>query len=495
MDTTKVDFLVKELSELKLLFSTLENKHKVLENKHILLTKEHDLVLNENNKLREEIKQLKSKLNTNSRNSHKPPSMDSFNKIIKRSNSVNELDKKLQGGQIGHKGKSLEFSSSPDYQEFILPEICSCCGKSLLGEEVIEYRERRQVYDLPKEIKLEVSEYRTGKVKCQCGNQEWGKYPTGVESQLQYGMSIRALITSLSVKHRMPLKQIKSLLGDLFFCDINESTIVKATKECYTNIQKSLEVIKEKTITSSVVHADETSIRVNKTNAWVHVVSNEKFTYMFAHKKRGKEAIESDQSILKEITGFLVHDCWVSYFDLSNCKHVICNAHILRELEKAKEDNSLWAVEMQNLLMNLYKKTEKGTSILSKTEAKEWGEQYDLICQRGEIEEPIAVKSPNCRGRPKKTKSRNLLERMQRHKESILLFVSVKVVPFTNNQAERDLRKIKVKQKISTSFRSQLGADIYLAIESFLSTLQKHGINCYEELKKVFSQKEYCWTC
>ncbi len=124
MDTTKVDFLVKELSELKLLFSTLENKHKVLENKHILLTKEHDLVLNENNKLREEIKQLKSKLNTNSRNSHKPPSMDSFNKIIKRSNSVNELDKKLQGGQIGHKGKSLEFSS--------------CCGKSLLGEEVIE---------------------------------------------------------------------------------------------------------------------------------------------------------------------------------------------------------------------------------------------------------------------------------------------------------------------------------------------------------------------
>ena len=177
------------------------------------------------------------------------------------------------------------------------------------------------------------------------------------------------------------------------------------------------------------------------------------------------------------------------------CKHVICNPHILRELEKAKEDNSLWAVEMQNLLMSLYKKTEKGTSILFKTEAKEWEEQYDLICQRGEIEEPIAVKSPNCRGRPKKTKFRNLLERMQRHKESILLFVSVKVVPFTNNQAERDLRKIKVKQKISTSFRSQLGADIYLAIESFLLTLQKHGINCYEELKKVFSQKEYCWTC
>ncbi len=139
MDTTNVDFLVKELSELKLLFSTLENKHKVLENKHILLTKEHDLVLNENNKLREEIKQLKSKLNTNSRNSHKPPSMDSFNKIIKRSNSGNELDKKLQGGQIGHKDKSLEFSSILDYQEFILPEICSCCGKSLLGEEAIEY--------------------------------------------------------------------------------------------------------------------------------------------------------------------------------------------------------------------------------------------------------------------------------------------------------------------------------------------------------------------
>ncbi len=184
-----------------------------------------------------------------------------------------------------------------------------------------------------------------------------------------------------------------------------------------------------------------------------------------------------------------MHDCWVSYFDLSNCKHAICNAHIRRELEKAKEDNSLWAVEIQNLLMNLYKKTEKGTSILPKNEAKEWEGQYNLICQRGEIEEPIAIKSPNCRGQPKKTKSRNLLERMQRHKESIVLFVSVKVLPFTNNQAKRDL------QKISTSFRSQLGADIYLAIESFLSTLQKHGINCYEELKKVFSQKEYYWTC
>lgn len=216
-----------------------------------------------------------------------------------------------------------------------------------------------------------------------------------------------------------------------------------------------------------------------------HSASTALFTYLFVHTHRGKEALQSAKSLIKDFKNWAVHDCWASYFDFSECSHALCNAHLIRELQALIENGSQWATQMQNLLFDLYNESQKGTSVVENKPS--WAEKYQAICLQAEIEEPPSIKSK--RGKPKNSKGRNLLNRLVKYQNGVLAFAFEQAIPFTNNQAERDIRCLKTKQKVATSFRTVYGAENYARIQSFVSTLRKHEMNVFQNLINIFNNQ------
>ncbi len=452
----KVDFLLKRVSELEL--ENAELKREVVE-------------------LRAENLELKARLNLNSKNSSKPPSSDGY----KRKPAFPKKKKGKQGGQKGHKGRTLHQVDDPDKIVECDPDKCNC-GHEFTKDQLV-LSEKRQVFDLP-HPRLEVTEYKIHKATCPvCGELNTGSSPDNVNAPVQYGYGVRAYAVLLNVHFKLPFKKIQLLFGDLFGYSINESTVYSASRQCYEKLEESEEIIKSKVAESNVAHADETGLWVAVKLHWLHTATSLFFTHLFVHKKRGREALDSDKSVLNKLSGWLVHDCWSSYFKYTGVKHAICGAHILRELEGLIENGqSKWAKGFKTFLMSVYKmpfeeRVKQQKSIVSK---------YNLICNTGEKSEPPPIKAIGKRGRYKRTKGRNLVERLIREQNAVLAFAFNKDVPFTNNLAERDIRPAKVKQKISNGFRTLTGAEIYARIEGFLSTARKHNRNVFSELCDTF---------
>lgn len=438
------------------------------------LEKENHRLNNDVHELRVENAELKARLNANSKNSSKPPSMDGYSKKP----AMPKTKKGKHGGQHGHSGSTLKQIENPDKIVRCLPKTCSC--GHIFTEDQMVITEKRQVFDLP-QPRLEVTEYLIHKAICPvCGLLHKGLTPEGVTAPAQYGNGVKAYTTLLNVHYKLPFKKIQLLFADLFGYPINESTVYSATQNCYEKLQASEDIIKSKITESEVAHADETGIRVEGSLHWLHVTTTNLFTYLFVHKKRGELAIRSEQSVLKNYFGWLIHDCWGTYFNLTNVKHGICGAHILRELQALIEnDQCKWAKVMKALIMNTYlmpfeERVKRRQSIESR---------YDLICTIADRLEPPPQKT---KGKPRRTTGRNLIERLVREKNAALAFAFNQQVPFTNNLAERDLRPAKVKQKISNCFRSEQGANIYARIESFISTSRKHDQNVFTELFNTF---------
>ena len=241
---------------------------------------------------------------------------------------------------------------------------------------------------------------------------------------------------------------------------------------------------------AKVVHADETGVRCQGSLQWLHVACNSLYTYFFVHPKRGKLAIESEKSILADVKGYLMHDCWASYFGLGQATHLICNAHIIRELQALIENGSLWAEAMQKYLLNLFEASQH--QALPHELLPKYVREFHRICQQGLLEEPPPIKTIGKKGRLKKSKGRNLLERLSQNQDAVLSFAFHQDLPFTNNQAERDLRPVKTKQKVSACFRTTAGADQYARIQGFISTLRKQGLNPFNKLRQVF-QNQFEW--
>jgi transposase len=437
----------------------------------------------ENKILREEIvflkienTELKMQLNSNSRNSSKPPSSDGYTKKP----AFPKAKGGKQGGQKGHKGTTLKQIEKPDYVIDCAPEKCKCGHK--FSDDQLSLSEKRQVFELPIP-KLDVTEYQILKATCPlCGIEHKGKAPFGVNSPVQYGNNVKALTVLLNVHYKLPLNKTQKLLGDLFGYPVNESTVYSITEKCYDKLEESEAIIKSRIIGDKVAHADESGIRVEGKLHWLHTATNLAYTYLYIHEKRGKLALTSDKSILQGFKGWLVHDCWGSYFNFKEMKHATCGAHILRELEGLVENqNTKWARIFKLFLMSVYlmpfeERVKHGARIKSR---------YNTICKIGEKDEPPPIKTKN-RGRMKRTKGRNLVERLIREKEAVLAFAFNKDVPFTNNLAERDIRPVKIKQKISNCFRTTKGAEIYARIEGFISTARKNKKNVFSELCTTF---------
>lgn len=433
----------------------------------------------ENEALKVENAELRRRLGLNSHNSHKPPSSDG---LSKKSALPKESGKK-NGGQVGHIGKTLQSVENPD--EIIVHHATSCrrCLRRFSLAEVENIVQKRQVFDIP-EPRLAVTEHQVGEITC-CGEKYYGEFPPEVTSAVQYGNKIKALSVMLNSDYRLPLEKVENLFADLYACSFNQSTVISANQECYENLEKVEQHIKEELVASPSVHFDETGMRIAGKLHWLHVASNHLWTYLFTDKKRGKEALMSEKSVLKDFTNWAIHDCWESYFSFEKCRHILCNAHILRELESLKEQGSNWGKRMQEFLLAMYEASQRGQKVLENR--KEWEAQYEEICAAGEVEEPPP--KPGKRGKPKNSVGRNLLKRLKKHQAGIMEYAFTEEVPFTNNQAERDIRGAKIKQKISNSFRTQQGAENYVRIQGFISTIRKHEMNVFQAIVTVFNKK------
>lgn len=432
-------------------------------------------------KMTARLDKLEEQAKKNSNNSNKPPSSDGLTKAPAFSRKRGGR----RGGKVGHKGKTLELTETPDILLPLLPSNCSCGHP--LDKTQATVGERRQIFDLP-EPKLQVTEYQ--KLVCSCGHcglETSGTFPENVRARVQYGSGVRSLTTLLSCGFAMPVNKIQQLFCDLFGYNINESTIITNNNNCHTLLEPAEKLIKERLLNENVGHSDESGIRVAGKLHWLHVFSSTLFTYFFIHAKRGKKALEDTMSLLPDFQGWLVHDCWSSYFRFKGCKHALCGAHIIRELRALEEKDIKWAKWFSRYLFTLYEIIQTNEGVLPTELQDKALQMFNQIAKYADEIEPQPIKGK--RGRPKSTKGRNLLTRLMQHREAVLAFAFHKEVPFTNNLAERDLRPIKTKQKVSGSFRTVNGAQNHARIYGFISTARKNQISIFNELKKVFNQE------
>ncbi len=446
-------------------------------------------VQDENTHLRDEnaifkakILELESRIKSNSSNSSKPPSSDGYQKKPAFSKKV----KGTKGGQKGHKGNNLKQVSIPDKIIKCVPDHCNC--GHVFDQDELSISEKRQVFDLP-QPKLEVTEYQIHKAICPiCGLNNKATAPENIKAPTQYGNGVKSYVVMLNVHYKLPYKKIQLLFKDLFGYPINESTIFSSSQKCYNNLEDTENIIKTEVSFNDVVHADETGLRIEGKLQWLHTATTTLFTYLFVHKNRGKEALESDSSVLNRLNGWLVHDSWSSYFSFKNYKHAMCGAHILRELQGLIDSGqSKWAKTFKVFLMSVYEMP-FDERLKQKQQIQD---RFIRICNIGEQMEPPPIKTKGKRGRYKRTKGRNLVERLIKYQDAALAFAFNEQVPFTNNLAERDIRPTKIKQKISNSFRSFKGAEYYARIEGFISTARKNNKNIFKELSTTFDGRNF----
>lgn len=430
-------------------------------------------------RLQAENTELRRRLGINSQNSHKPPSSDGYGKKRVQP-ALPKGEKREKGGQRGHKGRTLRQVEKPDKVKVHLPEQCAECGREIAENEVHEVIGKRQVFDLP-EPKLEVIEHQRGQIEC-CGQKQSGEYPGYVSASVQYGPGVQALVTKLSVDHKMPLEQISRLFTDLYGYELNSETVETTLEEGYELAApveaETVAQLKE----AEVVHFDETGLRVEGKLQWLHTAGNALYTYLFVHEKRGEQALRSEASVLKDFTGRAIHDHLAAYYKFTQAEHGACNAHILRELQGLIENSCVWANAMHTCLLELYHQALPLQGQAAETAVQ----RYRQILSQAEQEEPPPEPKAG-RGRPKCTPGRNLLRRLKEHENAVLAFALVKGVPFTNNQAERDLRPAKVKQKVSGCFRTKHGAEVYARLQAVISTCRKQGRNVFVTLRNLFA--------
>ena len=441
--------------------------------------------------LQTRVKELEGQKNKDSHNSHIPPSKG----IIKIKNSREKSDKK-QGGQKGHTGNTLEKVCTPDKIELHKVASCKNCGIDLRQEKVDDY-ETRQEFDLPK-IKIEVTEHQAEVKICKCGCRNKANFPERIKAPVQYGLNIQSLCVNLSNYQFLSYGRISELMEDLTGYRINESTINQQNERLYTNLEPFEDNIKEHLKHSEVSHHDESGIYCEGERIWLHSSSTEEVTHYAVDEKRGKDATDRI-GILSDKKGTIVHDNWATYFMYPNCEHSLCNAHHLRELTWfVEEENAIWAGKMKTLLLDAKQQVEQA-ELEQKTELSEEKitaikAQYQTIIDQGIKDIPFPKIQLKKRGKPKKPKQLNFLERFAKHKDSVLAFVCDFNIPFDNNLAERDIRMIKVKQKVSGTFRSLNGAKYFARIRSYISTLKKNKKNVFEEIRNAINGKPYYYT-
>ncbi|MFW6367314.1 MAG: IS66 family transposase [bacterium] len=437
--------------------------------------------------LEERVQSLENQLAKNSHNSGKPPSSDGLKKPAPK--SLRKKGERKSGGQRGHTGHTLEMADKPDHTETHPVKQCECCGRSL-ADQPADGLEKRQVHDLPP-LRLIVTEHRAETKACACGHRNKAAFPEGVNAPAQYGPAIQAAAVYLKNYQHLPYARTRELLGDFFGCPISEGTLDNIIARSHELAAGPVDQIKASIERAPVVHFDETGSRVEGKLWWTHSASTDRATYYDIHRKRGGEAFDSI-GILTGFPGRAIHDFWKSYFGY-NCLHGLCNAHHLRELTFVHEQHQQdWADHMSDCLLDIKDAVDQAkqtTDHLDRRQLQHFETRYQRILDEGYAHNPLAPRPHNAkkkRGRRKKTKARNLLERLDQHRSEALAFMYDFSVPFDNNLAERDLRMVKLQQKISGSFRTEDGAKTFCRIRSYISTARKNAVGAMDALTRLF---------
>lgn len=429
------------------------------------------------------IKLLIGKLKLNSSNSSIPPSKDPLDKEKKTGEKKARGNKKNNpGAQNGHKGTFLEQSDDPDEVQTI-----SIDRRTIpKGNYTNAGFEVRQVFDV--KISTHITEYRAEVLVDEKGNRFVAEFPEQVTSYTQYGNSVKAQSVYMSIWQLVPLMRVSEFFGSQFKMGVSKGSVSNFNKAAFDLLEQFELWAKIQLTNSSLNYADETGININGKNHWLHSLANESVVLFHPDEKRGREAMIR-MGILENYEGKLVHDHWKPYYSF-DCVHCLCNAHHLRELKWAYEvDGKEWAGKMIDLLIEMKEATSKAGGELTESDFKKFLRNYRSILRKAEQESPLAEKEPGKRGRPKQSKSRNLLDRLKDYEADVLRFATDKEVPFTNNSAENDIRMTKVQQKVSGCFRSLKGAKEFCRIRSFLLTCQKQGLNPFTCLEELFEGK------
>lgn len=438
--------------------------------------------------LKREIKGLQDRLSKDSHNSHIPPSSDRFARQ-KKTKSLRQPSEKKPGAQSGHEGNTLTLVKDPDHIVSYEVETCSCCEHDL-RDVAAHFIERRQVVDVPPK-RWVVIEHRTEQKVCpHCQTITRTTFPAGISAPVHYGPAIGAIGVYLTQQQFLPYERACETIQDLLGPAMTVGTLKALVERCADHLGPIEEQIKEQLRKAEVLHEDETGTYVMGKRWWSHVAATEQLTHYAVHAKRGHEALEAI-GILPGFTGVSVHDGWATYWKYTTCQHALCNVHHLRELVFLHEQQQqAWAGSMKTLLsdMNTAVKEarERGLKQLDPTEVADWKAQYQTLLQEGYQANPNApppIDDTSKRGRRKQSATRNLLDRLSKHQEAVLRFLECFSVPFDNSQAERDIRMVKVQQKISGGFRSLPGAEAFFRIRGYLSTLRKQGAHVLTALE------------
>jgi transposase len=431
--------------------------------------------------------ELETRLTKDSHNSHQPPSSDGPAKRP-HPRSLRKRSGKRRGGQTGHPGVTRCLVDDPDTIMAHIPPSCAGCGASLETAPEIG-RERRQVIEIP-QPHPEVTEHQAVHKTCPlCQTVTAGTFPREVSQPVQYGPRTKAAAVYLQTYQLLPYERTVEALSDLFGVSPSEGTLASAQATAYSSLEPVEQAIGAALRQAAVVHVDETGQRVAGRTEWVHVLSTSLLTFYAHHAKRGREAIDAI-GLLLGYTGRRVHDAWAPYLQLPGL-YALCNAHLLRELIGLHEDTrQAWVQKLIRLLLRMQAAVvaaqAAGQTELTTQQRAGYEAAYTRFVNEGLRANP-PPKATGKRGRPKRTPARNLLDRLVTHRDAILAFLHDFRVPFDNNQAERDLRMLKVKGKVSGCFRSPEGADQFCRIRGYISTLRKQGYSVLDGLTSVFA--------
>ncbi|MFH1541568.1 MAG: IS66 family transposase [bacterium] len=438
-------------------------------------------------KLVQHINDLESKLNKNSRNSSKPPSSDGLAKPP-RTQSLREPSSRNPGAQPGHPGKHLALVDKPDEIIHHPTTHCQHCHRSL--KKIAGKIERRQVFDIPP-FDIWITEYQAEVKECpNCGKESRAKFPKEVLGVTSYGPRLQSIALYLMNQQFIPYERCREMFQDLFSLPLSGGTLWQIARRTDKKLTGVYQEIKDQISQAELAHFDETGMRVNGKGHWLHTASTEFFTAYGLHTSRGQKGMNA-LGVLPKFKGWAIHDGLASYFDYTQCKHALCNAHHLRELLWISQQEPVsWAGEMKLLLSEIYQQVEEakktGKRKLPLVLIDQYEKRYSRIISKGlSYHKTLTPLKKRARGRRKQRPGKNLLDRLKKRQTETLMFMRDFAIPFTNNLAERDIRMNKVKEKISGCFRSMHGAQMFCHIRSYISTTRKQGGNTLAALQSA----------
>ncbi|MGH3951247.1 MAG: IS66 family transposase [Pseudonocardiaceae bacterium] len=448
----------------------------------LVMLAERDRVIAE---LTARVAELEARLGKNSQNSSKPPSSDAFVKPPPR--SLRKKTGRKPGKQNGDPGSGLERRDDPDEVITHPPVICGCCGEGLAGAPVVG-EQVRQVFDLPP-VRVRVVEHRVQRRRCRCGRVTAAEFPSEARAPTCYGPEVAALGTYLLGRQHLPVERAAELMGDLFGVRVSTGWLSALLPAAQSRLADFVASLRERLRAAPVAHFDETGGRVGAKLCWIHVAATSRYTLYHLARGRGKISIDAG-AVLPDFVGVAVHDGLTSYrrYDV---EHALCGAHHLRELAGIGEATGQdWPVKLADLLVEIHQTVQaaktNGDTALSARRLAGYRRRYQALITEGQQLNPPPPRTGK-RGRPRLGPAGSLLRRLHIYQDDVLRFAYDFDVAFDNNQAERDVRMVKLQQKISGGWRTEQGAKAFLDVRSYLSTARKHNQNAIDVLRQLFT--------